>query len=80
MENPNGDTGFNGRCNTPQSLHRVAVCCSVLHRVARENLSDLRCNTSTFSTEPGRCMVVLPDAPLELSGRTSGWFEAFWCA
>ena len=37
---PSGPTGLgrNGQCNThaapPQSLHRVALCCSVLHRVA----------------------------------------------
>ena len=30
-----------GRCNTPQSLHRVALCCSVLHRVSPKNFSAL---------------------------------------
>ena len=30
VENPNGDASLNtGPCNTPQSLHRVAVCCTV---------------------------------------------------
>jgi len=53
---PSGPTGLekpnrnNGQCNThpkpPKSLHRVAVCCSVLHRVSPKNFSHLRCNTS----------------------------------
>ena len=55
-EDPNGNTGLNGRCNThatpPKSLHRVALCCSVLHRVSPKNLSDLRCNTFAFPIEP----------------------------
>ena len=37
VENPNGNTGLNGPVQHPQSLHRVALCCSVLHRVARKN-------------------------------------------
>ena len=36
----------------PKSLHRVALCCSVLHRVSPKNLSDLRCNTFAFPIEP----------------------------
>ena len=51
VANRNGHAGLNGRCNTPQSLHRVALCCSVLHRVAPKNLSDLKCNTFTFPAE-----------------------------
>jgi len=69
VENPNGDASLNtGPCNTPQSLHRVALCCSVLHRVSPKNLSDLRCNTSAFPTEPGRCMVVPPGCAVGGSG------------
>jgi len=49
-----------GRCNTPQSLHRVAPCCSVLHRVSTKIFQPSGATPSTFPTEPGRCMVVLP--------------------
>ena len=38
LQKPNRKPGLNGQCNThptpPKSLHRVALCCSVLHRVA----------------------------------------------
>jgi len=58
------------RCNSHstslESLHRGALCCSVLHRVARKIFSHLRCNTFTFPTEPGRCMVVLRECARDI--------------
>jgi len=36
VENPNRNTALNGQCNTPQIVAPVALCCSVLHRVARK--------------------------------------------
>ena len=59
-----------GQCNTPPSLHRVALCCSVLHRVSPKNFSALRCNTFTFPTAPGRCR----DAPF-LQFSTPNWLD-----
>ena len=54
-ENPNGSTGLNGPVLHPQNrctvLHCVAPCCA-------QKFSDVRCNTFTFPTEPGRCMVL----------------------
>ena len=52
-----------GGCNTPKSLHRVAPCCSVLHRVARKKFSDLRCNTSIFPQSRAGAWWYCRDAP-----------------
>ena len=65
VENPNGNTGLNGRCNTcvkyPKVLHRVAVCCSVLHRVAAKKFASSRNSGERLSFEiPGESVFSSP--------------------
>jgi len=63
VENPNSNTGLGARCNAhqrpPKSLHRVAACCTVLHRVSPKNLFTPQAQHLHF---PGR------------AGQVHGWY------
>jgi hypothetical protein len=56
------------RCNTrsksAKSLHRVAACCSVLHRVSLEIFSPVNCNTSTNLDLFPATASTLPSGPI----------------
>jgi len=56
----------------PKSLHRVAVCCSVLHRVARKNFFQNHCNTSTSRQSRAGAWSYCRDAP---TGYPAGFFR-----